>query len=235
MYGEVWQVSTLTNWWGSSATQQERCEPCRKIVQCALHWWWMWVVMMMAMQVKCGLHAQVYQHGISVILNYIWVNKCHITMVILLYYGQLSSCECVHRCLCRYLRKYLHSSPQASAVSGYIKEWRQPEDTSQGRIISVDKGTDGVTWCLVWVTWWWTAPSRKRTEPDRLSHFVFLLREVVLRPHIGFPLVGGGLSKHQDSSVVEAQSLLWHWFQRGTWFSKVIEGTCGYPVLVNWH
>ena len=29
---------------------------------------------------------------------------------------------------------------------------------------------------------------------DRVSHFVFLLRDVVLRPHIGFPLVEGGLS-----------------------------------------
>ena len=31
-------------------------------------------------------------------------------------------------------------------------------------------------------------------EPDMVGHFPFMLREVVIRPHSGIPLVEGGLS-----------------------------------------
>ena len=39
------------------------------------------------------------------------------------------------------------------------------------------------------------SPSREVTEPDRVSHLVFLLREVVhvFEYHSGFPFVEGGV------------------------------------------
>ena len=84
-------------------------------LQHALHWCGMWVIMMMAMQVKCDLHTHFYQHGFSVTMSYIWVSKCHITMVISFHNGQLSSCECVHRCLCKYSASTSASTLQVSA------------------------------------------------------------------------------------------------------------------------
>ena len=102
---------------------------------------------------------------ISVIMSYIWVNKCHITMVISFHDNQLASCVCTD-VSASVSRDRLRKSPETvsasvsgdclskspETVSASLRRWSREIRAlgdSQQTLVSVDKGTEGVTWCLV--------------------------------------------------------------------------------------
>ena len=50
---------------------------------------------MKAIQVKCGLYVQIFQHGIGVMLSYMEAKSCYFTVVISSHIYHFSSYECV--------------------------------------------------------------------------------------------------------------------------------------------
>ena len=99
------------------------------------------------------------------------------------------------------LHKWLGRSLEFFWATCWARLYKRLDTGALGAVSRHQSGKVHICWqrswwnslCLMWVTRWWTAPYKEEAEPDRVGHFLFLLKEVVLRPYSGFPFVGVGL------------------------------------------